>query len=155
MLIKITLFYSIVSLRHLYFQQSYMSFTFPSEPVNTSSFNIDFKMSSDSSDATIVISKGIAHFFYFLVQNVHRLSVFPFYSHLSRNFQTALNKRRWLVSNRFDLTSYTCQLLSAVHTRYIGSVLLEYVRQKKGLGFLAILFAQRLQTGLVYFLSLA
>ena len=44
-LIKITLFYTIVILRHLNFQQSCMSSTSQSESVDTSSLNIDFKMS--------------------------------------------------------------------------------------------------------------
>ena len=40
--IKITLFYSIVIYRHLYFQQSYLSSATPTGSVNTSSFNIVF-----------------------------------------------------------------------------------------------------------------
>ena len=76
-----------------------------------SSTSRSYQSHSIRPDETIVICKGIA-FFYFLVQNVHRLSVFP--SPRQVYLQTALIKQRWLVCNRCDLTSYVRSSLECI-----------------------------------------
>ena len=53
---------SIVILRHLYYQQTYNPSTSPSESVDTSSFNIDYKMFLDSSVKPNVSSEWITYF---------------------------------------------------------------------------------------------